>query len=168
LLLVRRRGEYRDMSSECTTKLHGHVTESSESDHANFLPFADAPVAHRRVCSDSRAEERRSTSDVQIRRQSQNEMFIDHNALGIAAIRDAAEVFVRRIESERHVWAELLEVTFAIFAGAIGVDHAANCDEIARFVLGNRGTDLAYTADDLMTGDYRIVRRHELTPFIAN
>src|SRR5215831_20841732 len=100
------------MSSECTTKLHGHVAESSEPNHANFLPFADAPVAHRRVCGDSRAEERRSTSDVQVRRQSQNEMFINHDAIGIAAIGDAAEMFVLGIESERHVWAELLEITF--------------------------------------------------------
>src|SRR5215471_16426749 len=100
------------MSSECTTKLHGHVTESSEPDHANFLPFADAPVAHRRVCGDSRAEKGRSTSDVQVRRQSQNEMFVDHDAVGIAAVGHASEVFVRRIESKRHIWAELLKVTF--------------------------------------------------------
>ncbi len=83
------------MSSERTTKLHGHVTESSEPDHADLLAFADAPVAHRRVCGDPRAQERRSSSDVQVRRQSQNEMFIDDDAIGIAAIGDAAKVFVR-------------------------------------------------------------------------
>ena len=55
-------------------------------------------------------------------------MFIDDDAIGIAAVGDAAKAFVRRIESERHVWAELLEVTFAIWTGPVGVDHAANRD----------------------------------------
>ena len=62
-------------------------------------------------------------------------MFIDDDALGIATIGNAAEVFVRRIESERHVWAELLEVTFAVRAGAVGIDHATHRDEIAWLVL---------------------------------
>ena len=95
-------------------------------------------------------------------------MFIDDDAIGIAAIGDASEVFVRRIKSERHVWAELLEVTFAILAGAIGVDHATNRNEIAWLVLGNGGTDLSYTADDLVAGNDWVVRRHKLAPFVAN
>src|SRR5205814_4712993 len=112
----RRRGEDNDVSPERATKLHGHVTESSEPDHADLLALANAPVAHRRVCRDPRAEERCSSSDVQIRRQSQDKMFIDDDAIGIAAIGDAAQVFVWRIEGERHVWTELLEVTSAILA----------------------------------------------------
>ena len=168
ILLVRRRGEDSDVSSERATKLHGHVTESSQPDHANLLAFANAPVAHRRICGDPRAEERCSSSDVQIRRQSQDEMLIDDDAIGIAAIGDAAKVFVRRIESKRHVWAELFEVTFAIWAGAIGVHHATHRDEIAWLVLGNGGTDLGYTANDFMAGNDWIVRRHEFAPFIAN
>ena len=95
-------------------------------------------------------------------------MFVDDDAIGVAAVGDTAKVFVRRIESERHVWAELLEVTFAIRAGAVGVDHATNRDEIACLVLGNGRTDLGYTADDLMARNDRVVRRHELAPFVAN
>ena len=95
-------------------------------------------------------------------------MFIDDDAIGIAAIGDAAEVFVRRIESERHVWAELFEVTFAILAGAVGVHHATNRGEIAWLVLRNSGTGLGYTADDLVTGNDWIVRRHELAPLVAD
>src|SRR4029077_18889310 len=56
VLLVRRRGEDNDVSSERTTKHHGHVTKSPESDHADLLPFADTPVTHRRICSDPRAQ----------------------------------------------------------------------------------------------------------------
>ena len=95
-------------------------------------------------------------------------MFVDNDAIGVTAIGDTTNVFVRRIESERHVWAELLEVTFAIWAGAVGVDHATNRDEIACLVLGNGRTDLGYTADDLVAGNDWIVRRHELAPFVAN
>ena len=95
-------------------------------------------------------------------------MLVDHDAIGIAAIGDASEVFVGRIESERHVWAELLEVTFAICAGPVGVHHATHRDEIAWCVLGNCGTDLCYAADNLMAGHDWIVRRHELAPFGAD
>src|SRR4029453_1887121 len=95
-------------------------------------------------------------------------MFVHHDAIGIAAIGNAAEVFVRRIESESHVWAELLEVTFAIRAGPLGIDHATDRDDIAWLVLGNGRTDLGYTADNFMAGYDRIVRRHELAPFVAN
>ena len=95
-------------------------------------------------------------------------MFVNDDAIGIAAIRDATKVLIRRIESKRHVWAELLEVTFAIWTGPVRVDHATNCDEIARFVLGHRGTDCGYAADNLMAGNDRVVRRHELAPFVAH
>ena len=95
-------------------------------------------------------------------------MFIDDNAIGIAAIGDAAKVFVWRIESERHVWAELLEVTFAILANPIGVDHATNRDELARLVLGNGRADFGNTADNLMSRNNRIIRGHELAPLVAD
>ena len=95
-------------------------------------------------------------------------MFIDDDAIGIAAIGDAAKMFVRRIESECHVWAELLEVTFAICAAPVGVDHATNRDEIAFLVLGNGRTDLGYPTDNLMAGNDRVIRGHEFAPFVAH
>src|SRR4029453_15930049 len=95
-------------------------------------------------------------------------MFVDHDAVGVTAIGDAAKVFVRRIERECHVRAELLQVPFAIWAGPVGVDHATNRDEIVWLVLGNGRTDLGYPAYDLMARNDRILRRHELTPFVAN
>src|SRR4029453_11627986 len=95
-------------------------------------------------------------------------MFIDDDAIGIAAVGHTTDAFVRRIESERHVWAELLEVTFAIWAGPVGIDPATNRDEISCLELGNGRTNLGYTADDLMAGDDWIVRGHELAPFVAD
>src|SRR4029077_16239708 len=61
VLLVRRRGKDSDVSSERTTKIHGHVTKSSEPDHTDLLALANAPVTHRRVCGDPSAEERCSS-----------------------------------------------------------------------------------------------------------
>jgi hypothetical protein len=144
------------------------VTESPEADDANLFAFADIPVPHGRVCGDPRAEQRCSPSHIQVLRQTQDKMFINDNAIGIATIRDAAKVFVRRIESKRHVWAELLEVTFAILAGAVGVDHATNRNEIAWFVFGDGRTDFSHKADDLMAGNDGVFRCHELAPFVAN
>src|SRR5919112_1367596 len=95
-------------------------------------------------------------------------MFIDDDAIRIPTIRDAAEVFIRRVESECHVWAELLEITFAIWAGPVGIDHTTNRDEIAFLVLGNGRTDPSYTADDLMARDDWIVGRHELAPLVTH
>ena len=95
-------------------------------------------------------------------------MFVDDDAIGIAAIGDAAKVFVRRIKSERHVRAELLKITLTIWAGAVGIDHATHGDEITWLVLVNGRTDLGHTADDLVTRNDRVIRRHELAPFVAN
>src|SRR6266481_4362425 len=102
-------------------KLHGHVAQSAEADHANFL------------------------------------------ALG-----DASEVLVRRVESEDHVRAELLEAGLALWAGAVRIDHAPDRSEIARLVLGNCRADLGHTADDLVAGDNRVIRSHELAPLVAD
>ncbi len=51
---------------------------------------------------------------IQIRRDAQNEVFVDDDAFRIAAIGKAAEVFVRRIESEDHVRTELFKACFAV------------------------------------------------------
>ena len=77
-------------------------------------------------------------------------------------------MLVRGVERENHIWAELLEVTFAIWTAAVGVDHATHCDEIAWLVISNGRPDFCYTANDLMARDDRIIRRHELAPFVAH
>src|SRR5437867_2277830 len=94
-------------------------------------------------------------------------MFIDNDAFGVAAIGHASEMLVRRVESENHVRAEHLEAGLALWAGAVRVDHAADRGEIPGLVLGDCRADLRNVADDFMTGHNRIVRRHELAPFVA-
>src|ERR1019366_9893206 len=59
LLIWRSREDY-DVRSERMGNLNAHMTESTETDHANLLALADAPVAHGRVSRDSSAKQRRA------------------------------------------------------------------------------------------------------------
>src|SRR5437660_1817658 len=95
-------------------------------------------------------------------------MFIDNDAFGVAAVGHASEMLVRRIEGKNHVRAELLETSLALCAGAVRIDHAADRGEIPGLVLGNCRADLDNTADDLVTGNNRIIRGHELAPLVAD
>src|SRR5207245_799872 len=97
-----------------------------------------------------------------------NEVFIDDDAFGVAAVSKTSKVFVRRVEGENHVRAELLEASLALCAGAVRVDHATDRGEIAGFVLGNCRADLGHTADDLVAGNNRVIRGHELAPLVAD
>src|SRR5438309_6630243 len=95
-------------------------------------------------------------------------MFIDNDAFGVAAVGHASEMLVRRIEGENHVRAELLQTSLALCAGAVRIDHAADRGEIAGLVLGDCRPDLDNTADDLVTGNNRIIRGHELAPLVPD
>src|ERR1017187_10299086 len=136
-LLTGRGGEDHDMGSERMSKLHAHVAQAAETDHANFLALCDAPVAHRRVCGDPGAEERRGSGEIKVGGDSQNEVFIDDDAIGVATIGDASEVLVRGVEGEGQVRAELLKAGFAPGTGTVRVDEAADRGEVAGLVLGD-------------------------------
>src|SRR5205823_13822158 len=98
----------------------------------------------------------------------QNKSFIDDDALGVAAVGHASKVFVWGIEGEDHVRAELLKASVAPWTGAIRVDHATDRGDVAGFKLGNGRADSGDAPDDLMAGDNRIIRGHELAPLVAN
>src|SRR6266498_4004214 len=133
-----------------------------------FLALANAPVAHRRVRRDSSAKQRRGSGGFEIGWDAQHEMFIDYDAFRVAAVGHASEVLVRRVEGEDHVRAELFKASFAVRAGAVRIDHAADRSEIAGLVLGHCRADFGDTPDNLMTWDNRVVRGHELAPLVAH
>ena len=97
------------MGSERMGELHAHVTQSAKTHHANLLAFADAPVAHGRVCCDPGAEQRRRPGEIEVGGDAQDEAFIDDDALGVATVGDASEVLVRGVEGERQVRAEIAQ-----------------------------------------------------------
>src|SRR5207249_5065475 len=80
LLLVRRGGEDNDVGSKRVSKFYRHVAEPAETNDADFLALANAPVAHRRVRRDARAKERRGSGEFEIGRDAQNEALIDYRS----------------------------------------------------------------------------------------
>src|SRR5439155_6771579 len=161
-------GQDDDVRSKRMRKLHGHVAQSAETDHANFLALGNAPMMHRRVGRDPGAEQRRGSGEIEVGWEAQNEMFIDDDAFGVTAVGKTSQVFVGGIEGEDHVRAELLETSLALRAGAVRIDHAADRGEIAGLVLGDCRPDLDHTADDLVAGDNRVIRGHELAPLVPD
>src|SRR5574337_1098529 len=149
-------------------KLHAHVAQSAETDHANFLAPGDAPAAHGRVGCDPSAEERRGSGEIEVGGDAQDEAFVDDDAVGVATIGDASEVLVRGVEGEGHVRAELLKAPPALGAGAVRVDQATDRGEVAGLELGDRGADLGDPADDLMAGDAGIDSGHEAAPLVPD
>jgi hypothetical protein len=87
-------------------------------------------------------------------------VFFDDNTVGIAAIGNASKVHVRRVVGKGHVWAELLETILALGAVTIGVNQAAYCSKVAGLELGDCGTDLGDTANNLMSGNAWIDSGH--------
>src|SRR6478609_1606083 len=168
LFLVRRGREDDDVRSERISKLHSHVAESAKTYDANFFALGDAPMTHGRVGRDPGTEQRRGCAEVEVGWNTQNKTLIHDDAFGVATIGDASEMFVRRVEGKDHVGAELLQVTLALGTSAVRVDHAADCGQVAWFVLRDVRADLCYTADDLVARYDRVIRGHDLAPLVAH
>src|SRR5437016_5198034 len=100
LLLVRRGGKHNDMGSEGVSKFYRHVTKPAQTNHADFLALADAPVAHRRVRRDAGTKERRSSGEFEIGCNAQNEMFIDYDAFRVTTIGHVSKMLVWRVKGE--------------------------------------------------------------------
>ena len=92
---------------------------------------------------------------------------IDDNAVGVAAVGDAAQVLVGEVVGEGHVGAELLQARLALGAGAVGVHQAADGGQVAGFELGDRGADFGDAADDLMAGNAGVDGGHHAAPLVA-
>ena len=149
-------------------KLHAHVTQSAETDHANFLALGDAPVVHRRVGGDAGAKQRSDSGKLQVRWDAQDKPLVDDDALGVAAISDASQMLVGEVVSQGEIRTELLEARLALGAGAVGIDHAADCGEVAGLELRDRGADLGDAADDFMAGNARVDGGHHAAPLVAD
>ena len=156
------------MSSKSVREFDAHVAQPAETDDADFLPLGDSPVVKGREGGDAGAEERRGSSEREVRGDLEDESFGDDDAFGVAAVGDAAGVLVREVVGEGHVGTELLEALLALWAGAVRVDHAAHGGEIAHLEFGYCGADFGDAADDLMAGDAGVDGRHNAAPLIAD
>ena len=131
VLLASRGREDHDVGAEGAGELHAHVPEPAETDHADLLALDVAPAPDRRIGRDPGAEQRRGAGRIEVGRDPQHEALVDHDALGVAAVGDAAEVLVRRVVGEGRGRAELLDVSRAAGAAVVGVDQAADPDEVS-------------------------------------
>ncbi len=94
LALAGRRREQDDLGAEGVRQLHAHVTQAAEADDPDLLALAGLPVTQRRVGGDPRAEERRHARGIEPVGDPQHEVLVDHDALRVAAVGDAAQVLV--------------------------------------------------------------------------
>jgi len=69
------------------------------------------------------------------------------------------------VVSEDQLFAELLEISSAIFANAIGIDHASDRSQIPLFEFLYLAANFCNASDDLMTGHTRV---GSSIPFIAS
>ena len=98
----------------------------------------------------------------------QNEVFVDDNAFGVPAVGNASEMFVRGIEGENLVRAQLLQAIPAIGAGVVRIDQAADARKVARLELCDCGADLGDPADYLVAGDNRVDSGHDVAPLVTH
>jgi hypothetical protein len=94
-------------------------------------------------------------------------LIFDYNTVRVATIGDASKVHIWRVIGEGHMRTILLKTVLALSAVTIGVNHAADCSNIARLELGDCGTDLGDTSNDLMSRNAWIDSRHG-TPLTTN
>ena len=92
---------------------------------------------------------------------------VDNDAVRIAAVGDAAGVFIGEVVGEGEVRTELFEAFLAVGAGAVGVDHAADGGEVADLEFGDGGADFGDAPDDFMARDAGIDGGHNAAPLIA-
>ena len=129
-------GEDGGVGTEGVGELDAHVAEATEADDADFFACEIAPATHGGVGGDAGAEQGGDAREAQISGDAEDEVFIDHDAAGVAAVGDGGgAVFVGGIVGEGGVRAELLEIGLALGTGLIGVHEAADADDVAEFVF---------------------------------
>src|SRR5216684_1682901 len=167
--LFRRCAEQHHMRAESLGKLHAHVSEAAQAHNADFLTFADIPVAQRRIRSNARAQQRSRAREVELVRHAQHERFAHHNAVRISAECDAAENLVLGVIGEGwEIDAELLIAGPAVLAHAARTDHAADANDVAFFELFYSAARFRDAANNFVAWHDGINRRQTVLPFIAH
>src|SRR5205085_352525 len=115
-------------------------------------------MAQRRVSRDPGAQQRRGRGEIELVGNAQDEILVDDDALRVAAVSDAAGMFVLAVVSEdRPVVAKLLEMLPAIVTGPAGIDHATDRGQLAFAEFFHVAPDFDDTSDDFVAGHARIL-----------
>ena len=118
-------------------ELHAHVAQSPQANNPDLLALGHAPVTHRGIRRDPRAQQRCDTREIQVVWDVEHELLVNNDAVGVSAVSDAPEMFVRKVIRENKVRAELFLAGLAFGTGAIGVDQAANGRKVAGLEHGD-------------------------------
>src|SRR3984957_10869240 len=138
-------------------EFHAHVAKPAKSDNSGLLSRADVPVMQRRIRRDSRAQQRSRRGWIQLIGDFQHERLIDHDAIRIASISDAAEMLVFAVISEyRKLYAILFQAAQAVGTGSARIHHTAHRGQIAFTEPGHVFSYAHDAADDLMPWHHRI------------
>src|SRR5580704_9876701 len=96
-----------------------HVTKAAKAHNSNFLALLHIPVPQWRISRDAGTEQRRGGRKIKLLGNLERKCLGDDDAIGIAAIGDAAELLVFGVVGKRrHVVAELLFARAATRADA--------------------------------------------------
>jgi hypothetical protein len=135
-------------------ELERHVAKTTEPDDAHALARLHVPVPQRRVRRDAGAEQRGRAGRIEVRRHAEREGLVHHDAVGVAAVGDAAGVLVAAVVGEDGAaGAELLEIVPALAAGPARVHEAAHGGGVAHLEPGDLVADAGHAAEDLVAGD---------------
>src|SRR5579883_2957759 len=108
------------MRAESVGELRGHVAETTQTHNPDFLAFSDASAAHRGIGGNPGTKQRSGSGEFEIGRNTQCEVFLNDNAVRVAAVRDrGCLVLVRRVEGKSQVRAEILQPRLAVRTCAV-------------------------------------------------
>src|ERR1700692_4093346 len=159
-------GKRDHVSPKGVRELDAHVPETADTDDANLLPGACAPVAKRRPGCDSGAQEGRGRGKLAFGvANPQNELLIDNDPFRIAAVSIlTGPGNVTVIGAREPALTILLKSMFARSALATAIDHAAHAGDLADGEPGYLRTHSRDTADDLVAGHAGVPGTRTITP----
>src|SRR5579875_1157417 len=129
------------MGAEGMRELERHMAEPTEADDADLHAGANLPVSQRRVGSYPGTQQWCNSGGIELGRNGMDEVLIDDNVIGVAALRELAVLVIRSVGKRRADFAVLLLVGLATGAGAAGVNNDADADAVSDLKTGDSPTD---------------------------
>ena len=167
VLLGGRSREHHDVRSEGAGEFNPHVPKTAETDDADFLAWADFPMAHWGIGRDAGAEQRGDSGEWKIFRHTEDEVLVHDDAFRIAAVSGQAEVFVSPAIRPNLGGRKLLVARATVRAGQVGIHETANADQITGFEFGDGRPDVGDTANDFMARHAWVNGLHQAAPLVA-
>ena len=156
VLLLRRGGQRDDVGAQRLGGLDGEVAEAADARDADAVAHLDAPMLHRLVGGDARAQDRRGFLGLQSVGDLHHEFLAHDDAVRIAAVAVGAVGVGGAVVGGGEALgagAILLLARGAIGAFLAAIHHAADADLVALGEFLDALADLGDGADDLVAGD---------------